>query len=51
MVNTMSKRGDIKLKTFAELGVSTIIGRLKASGEKSRTIKAIGNWNKLIKGV
>ena len=51
MVQTLAKRGEIKLKSLGDMDVKGVIGRLKASGEKTRTIKALGNWNKLIKGI
>jgi hypothetical protein len=51
MVQTLAKRGEVKLKSLAEMDIKGVIGRLKASGEKTRTIKALGNWNKLIKGI
>lgn len=51
MIQTLAKRGEVELKTIADMDVQGVISRLRASGEKARTIKAIGNWNKLIKGV
>ena len=51
MVETLGKRGELRLKTLADLDVQEVIGRLRATGEKGRQLRVLGNWNKLIKGI
>jgi len=51
MVQTLGQRGDLQLKTLADLDVKEVIGRLRTSGEKGRQLRVLGNWNKLIKGI
>ena len=51
MVQTLGQRGDLRLKTLADLDMKQVIGKLKTSGEKGRQLRVLGNWNKLIKGI
>ena len=51
MIQTLGQRGDLQLKTLADLDVKDVIGKLRASGEKGRQLRVLGNWNKLIKGI
>ena len=50
MVQTLAKRGEVQLKTLADLNIQDVIGKLRQSGEKGKQMRALGNWNKLIKG-
>ena len=51
MIQALGQRGHLQLKTLADLDVKDMIGKLRASGEKGRQLRVLGNWNKLIKGI